>query len=608
MAEQELQELQQTLQTIYNKNLSYLQNMHPKLFNEIVALEQNNPNRWSISFENNRFELLNHNGEKTYNCDPFYDAQARANNITNAPAFQLIKTDKTLSVRHEDYELDAPKFLNEYIEELQNHKPTKTHKFIFLGTLLGIHLNDIHRIIQASSYLIVEESLEVFRLSMFLTDYTELATSSKLFFVINKTHLQKESIVQQFLDHNSEYNQTIHFELASQNSLPLIEELSSVIQNSDKLNYPYSEYLLSFKRGFDYLKLNHSILKLEELKILKDRPVLFLGGGHSLKSNIKFVQENQEKFVIVTVAALLKLLHKHSIKPDLIISSDSSQIITEQFNVQTSCYEKSIILCSNKTHPDVVEQLNNNQTFFFNDSLQLLADTTINTGVNVGNIGHSILLKLGVNELYMLGFDASIDKQTQTTHITKEMPKHELKTFDIENDQTENTLIKVKGNFEEFVYTTSHFKNMLNSFEESSKLSEGKHVYNLSNGAFIPNTLPLRPEDAHINTSINKDEIRKSLHAKLLQLSKTIRQDSAKEVNENPFIINQLSLINSTDMIFERFSMLNKNYVNNILVQILRSYFELINPYYHLMKSSNKKYAEEIYFKQFKKIIQFLEE
>jgi hypothetical protein len=60
------------------------------------------------------------------------------------------------------------------------------NKFIFLGTLLGIHLNDIDKELNSKAYLILEENIEIFRLSMFLTDYESLHKNSKLFFCINE--------------------------------------------------------------------------------------------------------------------------------------------------------------------------------------------------------------------------------------------------------------------------------------------------------------------------------------------------------------------------------------------------------------------------------------
>ena len=60
----------------------------------------------------------------------------------------------------------------------------------------------------------------------------------------------------------------------------------------------------------------------------------------------------------------------------------------------------------NKTDENIIKLFSKENVFLFNDSLELFNDNGINIGVNVGNIGYSILLKLGVDSIYLLGFDA----------------------------------------------------------------------------------------------------------------------------------------------------------------------------------------------------------
>lgn len=43
--------------------------------------------------------------------------------------------------------------------------------------------------------------------------------------------------------------------------------------------------------------------------------------------------------------------------------------------------------------------------------------------MNVGNIGYSILLKLGIETIYLLGFDASVDSETGRSHSSNNNKK-----------------------------------------------------------------------------------------------------------------------------------------------------------------------------------------
>lgn len=103
----------------------------------------------------------------------------------------------------------------------------------------------------------------------------------------------------------------------------------------------------------------------------------------------------------------------------IIITSDSSNVIKEQFLVNDKYYTNSIILASNKTDENVIRLFSKENVFLFNDSLELFNDTGVNTGVNVGNIGYSILLKLGVDSIYLLGFDACIDQNSKKKSFNK---------------------------------------------------------------------------------------------------------------------------------------------------------------------------------------------
>ena len=53
--------------------------------------------------------------------------------------------------------------------------------YIIFGVGLGIHLPMIDKIVNAKLYFIVEPSLELFRLSLFVTDYSLFAKNSHLF-------------------------------------------------------------------------------------------------------------------------------------------------------------------------------------------------------------------------------------------------------------------------------------------------------------------------------------------------------------------------------------------------------------------------------------------
>ena len=607
MQENNIEEIQNTMFLIYSKNLNFFKNDYPEIYMKILDLEKKNIYEYSIDFINNHFELVNNKNEYIYNCDPYYDAEYRLKNINEGSSFSLIKTDKEYDqVKTYDFRIDPYAILNNYIEIIKNKNVCINQKCIFLGSILGLHISSIVKESDFKIFLIIEDNLEIFRLSMFLNDYEDISIKKKIFFMINEKN--KSDKIIDLLQISPEYNNKIRFELASEKDFYLIEEVLNIFLQENEINYPFSEYLISYIRGITYIKNNYNLLKLNtSYSILKGHRILFLGGGLSFEKEIDFIIRNKNNFLIVCVAAVLKILEKYDIVPIIIITSDSSNVIKEQFLVNDKYYTNSIILASNKTDENVIRLFSKENVFLFNDSLELFNDTGVNTGVNVGNIGYSILLKLGVDSIYLLGFDACIDQNSKKSHSTK-IETTEYKSFDLfkeEKVSSETHLIKVKGNFRSFVYTTNHFKGMIDSFVKM-KNDFNVNAYNLSDGAFLDGIKPLKPSNLSFNSLYTTN-------------NEIILKKGFRKISKNDFTTLELSLINDEKGLIEQLKNLDKlelysNFVNiykknenSLLLQILNKYFLLVLPYYNYSKQIDIFKANNLLINNFYDIIDFID-
>ena len=607
MQENNIEEIQNTMFLIYSKNLNFFKNDYPEIYMKILDLEKKNIYEYSIDFINNHFELVNNKNEYIYNCDPYYDAEYRLKNINEGSSFSLIKTDKEYDqVKTYDFRIDPYAILNNYIEIIKNKNVCINQKCIFLGSILGLHISSIVKESDFKIFLIIEDNLEIFRLSMFLNDYEDISIKKKIFFMINEKN--KSDKIIDLLQISPEYNNKIRFELASEKDFYLIEEVLNIFLQENEINYPFSEYLISYIRGITYIKNNYNLLKLNtSYSILKGHRILFLSGGLSFEKEIDFIIRNKNNFLIVCVAAVLKILEKYDIVPIIIITSDSSNVIKEQFLVNDKYYTNSIILASNKTDENVIRLFSKENVFLFNDSLELFNDTGVNTGVNVGNIGYSILLKLGVDSIYLLGFDACIDQNSKKSHSTK-IETTEYKSFDLfkeEKVSSETHLIKVKGNFRSFVYTTNHFKGMIDSFVKM-KNDFNVNAYNLSDGAFLDGIKPLKPSNLSFNSLYTTN-------------NEIILKKGFRKISKNDFTTLELSLINDEKDLIEQLKNLDKlelysNFVNiykknenSLLLQILNRYFLLVLPYYNYSKQIDIFKANNLLINNFYDIIDFID-
>jgi len=605
----ELEEIQQTLQQIFLANLTFFKQTNKNLYEKLVAFEKLNIENYSIEFIDNRFELINIKNKTTfYNKDPFIDAKNRINTFEFSNAFSLIKLEPYEKRNHYENEINAYLYINDFINNFANTS-TEINKFIFIGTLLGVHINDFHDSINAKSYLIIEPNIEIFRLSMFMTDYTTLTKSAKLFFAIAENEFNFQKIVNDFLEYQEEYNNLIHYELSNETNKTIIDKLSLQFTQSSQMRYPFSEYLISLKRGFKYfLESKNKIINLSKnYDFLEKKKVLFLGAGVSLARNIEWLYTNQNKFVIVASSAVLKHLQILDIVPDIIILIDGQKdCMLDQFNIKKPIYENSTILCSIKIDEDLYEIIKDSNVFFMQNSLELFRNFGFLSGVTVGDIGTDILLRLGANELYLLGVDASLDSKTGKTHIGTHSSSRKINLNTSSNSiNFQNNIIYVKGNLQEEVPTFMEYTEMIEHLSAKLELLDKSYkIYNLSDGAYFKNTTPLKIENLPLENSADIDKImlKDFLFSSLKQINKQqLNSLDIKEIQKERKILKKLSSFNNIEDFFTNFKNLEKTISYSIVINILDTYFKLILPYYTFLK--NKQDANEILTSQLNKIL-----
>jgi len=599
-----LEEIQITLAQLYRKNIHYLQNNNQSLYSQIIEFEKLNIENYFIDFIDNHFELLDKEGNQTYNCDPFYDAQHRTKHLNNDNLFTLIrKNDKLNDQFHYPNHINAYEQLYSYTNLLENSKTninSAINKFIFIGTILGVHINDIHDKIKACSYLIIEPNIEIFRLSLFLTDYTKLCEESKVFFCVDFIESFFTNIIKDFLTYKYNYNTHIQFELASKKDLALVNQLSVKFLENNEMTYPYSEYIVSMKRGYDIcLNSCNGIINLSQLKDnLPKKPILFIGAGPSLSQNIDYISSNKNKFIIVAAAAALKRLETVDIIPDIILTIDSKKDeIIKQFDIDKKYYQNSIILASIKTDETIVKKIDSSNTFFIQDSFELFEGYGTLTGINVGDIGISLLLKLGVQELYLLGFDASINSKTGESYDSLHSSNKKL---DLDNQGTtyDDHIIMVKGNFQKEVPSFIYYKTMIDSISNILNLSSAQ-VYNLADGAYFNHTVALKSKEIKIDTFalLDKNNLKQVLRDDFSVLCKKgFNQKDMAYLKKEKKVLKKLKNIKIQN-IEKDFNRLKSNYMNSSVIQIIEKFLKLTSPYRYYTNSTQlqeEQYQEVI--------------
>lgn len=583
-----MENIEETITQMYIKNLNFLKNNYSSVYEKIIKFEEMKIENYFVEFVDGHFDILDTKGDKLYNCDPFYDALYRAKNIFDGGNDLLLINEEKRDVISCD-EFDSNLFINEFIELAKSSSPQKEKsykKMVFVGTLLGVHINDIDNSIHCGSYLVYEKNIEIFRLSLFFTDYELITKKSKLFFIIEEDEKSTKETLKSFLDDNFQDNYYLKFEIVHND---YIEDFEKIIKATLEFNptiYPYSEIIRSYINGLDnFNKIGNGVLSFSKKNnLFNDYPVLFLGAGPSLHHNIEIIKNSKDNVVIVAAISGLKELAKENIVPDIIISIDSSEEVLGSIGIDEKFYKDAVILLSINTNYKVFEKLNCKKTFLVPSSLELFIGCGYFTGVTVGDVGVKILLSLGVKELYLCGIDASLNQETGATHVETYIDLHskELKEKSVLNEENidyNDTVIKVKGNFQKEVYTTIYYKTIIDSFDKI-EVDKNINIYNISFGAYLSKTKPTNPEKLLELNPLNKKMVSENIKVCLDAITK--RELSNIDILNFKRELEALSS-NSID-----------KYKGTYIYQILQNYNRLILPYYNYLLNTTDVKKEKL--------------
>lgn len=647
------QELQQTIINTFLKNLQFLQEYDFDLYNKVTLLSQaietnEYKERYYIEYLEDilQFDIYDTNEEKyLYNKKiNYFDKQAFSQiNFDQINSFNLLQEHFYNATNPYIYNEDTPvyqksnaKVINNILEYTKIFN-TKTNskeiqfktidKFVFIGTLLGTHITKLHKKIKAHTYFICENNLEIFRLSLFVTDYTALTKTAKIFFSIMDDPSIFNSKFNTYLQRDLNSNYMIKYFSTNYNISNYFEQI--IITTGQHTPYKFSYRLMLdnlLQSTINNIKRYPLLHSSGYHHLLADMPVIIISAGPSLEYNIKWLLNNKDKFFIIAIGASLKKLLSNNIKPHLIISIDTGEQTAIHFCEDTIKSIQAIpLLLSTMSHDKVVSSfLQNTPIFFFEVMTTINKESKRIEGASIGEVTLNLALSLGANQIYLLGSDLALDQKTGNSHVDD---YHFNKQYNIDpinnannfmqkgSFSNKNTLINVKGNFQEYVTTTTTFVKSITAYNRiTTNLNDTIKIYNLNNGAYIKNTIPTKVSDIKLdklNTLPNIPEYLKE-HSSTKELSnKALLEESIVFVNN---ILSKLTLIENkkvktyNDFVAQRMDILemllyksnkfSSFYLNNIFINFIQ--FEETYLYFYFSLQSTKNEANII--KKVKKI------
>lgn len=533
-----MQDINATITHNFQENIQYIEKEHPLLFEKLSAFDNAVMNghyseKYELIYDNENFDVVEHTTNKyLYNKSATKHTRLAVDHVDTSLDNDLFEgfvrtnyTQEEIKVYSEKKDLTSH---HNFVAQLINlTQKTNTHelaigKFIFFGTGLGLHLDGIISKILPQMTLIVEDDLELFRLSLFCTNYAKLAKKSQLFFSVFESEEEFSRTTEEFLNQNFYLNHYIkYFQLLSHS-----EEKNNLFYLSlikqPHLRFLFHDQALTYIRPLEVFQKHYNILqKGVDLSHVATKPFILLGSGPSLQHNIEWLQKNKDYFTIVSVSSALKFLQNHDINADIITHLDPFNPSLDTFAKieDLASLQNSLRFFSATSPQGVLEIFDKEKTYitevgsaYEHNSLKVSAPC-------VGSWSLLTLLAIKAKEIYLLGLDLALDNITGKNHIDDHHEDKIIKTKEdaLQNGKLsyKNSSITVAGNFRKKVYTTPHFYGsieIINQYFNTIK-QPYQHVYNLSDGAQLTIAEPLHPTEVQLmkNRSTETEKIHENL-------------------------------------------------------------------------------------------------
>jgi hypothetical protein len=394
---------------------------------------------------------------------------------------------------------------------------------MFIGTGLGLHIDYINRKFSPNNILIVEPNIELFRLSLFITDYSVISNDNKkLFLSIAEDRADRLRTVKKFFAHQPYLNYFIKHTLFNDEYTNLLNDIASYLRSNHSSRFSYKVQFLGLKRTIKYAKDKYNFLQIAPFfksKRFKDKKILVISAGPSTKKRIDWIVENQNKFYIIAVDTIVPFLSQYKVKMDMIVTIDPSEIVKihfEQDHVKRHISKTPVIMPS-QVSDTVLNELNKENVFIFQAYNTFVKLGVFMSASNVGTYALHLAVLLGTKQIYLLGNDAAFDQDSGTVYSDNQSGNTNIE-MDRHNESqlidTYGSLLKVKGNLREWVSTTEKLMDYKDDYESSIKYIKNEfdcNVYNLSDGVFIEQIEPLSPKefDAQNPKNIRKQNLLK---------------------------------------------------------------------------------------------------
>ena len=526
----------------YNDNMNYFKEKHENIYTKMKALEillddGRYPHKYDLEYKDGYFDVVDiRTGKFLYNTDSNKFAKETLKTVNTKKDEHVFESFKNYHYIDEDIKLfktlEATNLFatTASIINYCNKNSSKSHhmkeiyKFIFFGTGLGLHLPVLIQKYDFHATLVIEDDIELFRLSLFTCQYSHIFANKLVYFSIAQNEYEFQTTFTQFFEMSFSLNHYIKFFTLSDRYDEKMKEVQKLILTRPENSYQHELLLTKNKKVLLTLTQNYkflNLLKKEQESFFDDKPVIVLGAGPSLDVNLQWLKKNQKKFVIVAALASLRTILDADIQPDIVMQIDEKEAETKMLleKLKNKEFLKKVPCIFSASVPQTLLDIcSKKNVYLIEDRTFYKLRKSYLESASIGEAMYAIVLIFNAKNIYLLGLDFALAPDG-TTHAKEHQDVKKIdedKTADQDSIDMDKSLIKIKGNFRNIVHTTPRLSISIPIFNTRTQeyRTDQQNVFNLNDGAYLDATQPLHANELNLTKVLNK----KNLHTQLITL------------------------------------------------------------------------------------------
>jgi len=544
-----MQNIQDKAILTYQENLLYFKTNHPDLYTKIIALEtllneERYPQRYDLEFKDSYFDVIElASNTYLYNTNSLENANKMQNDVTFIKQDHSIETFQNITYEIESLNMHDLQSINPYLRHVSlapiahyynTHIPKpstlkKIYKYIFFGVGLGFHIEKISQKINAEVYWVIEDDIELFRLSLFTCNYKNIFKDKSCYFSIAQNDAEFSNTFNTFYTRIIIENHFLKFSIFSSKDEKYIKKVQTEITIRPEKVYTHNGLLLKSGRVLERLKQGYNFITMadKDSSFFQDKPILVLGAGPSLQNNEAWLQKNHNKFIIIAPFMTLKFLYARNIIPHIIVHIDEQDHVVaselQKLENYKDNFQLSIALFSASAPQYLFDTFKSENIYLIEDKTNYKDNESLEGIASVGETVYAIGLTFSTYDIYMLGLDLAL-AEDGSSHMKDHQTKHIIRVTTSDDIQKDNplreSLLRVKGNLSNETYTTPLFEMSIRAmnYQSQTHFNKKRKIYNLSqNGAFFEHTIPANIEKISLKNTLNADNIKEELQTFLGQ-------------------------------------------------------------------------------------------